>query len=101
MKIKSGVNLTGVTTEMQHANAKAALVWQAMGQELVITSGMDGKHMEGSKHYTGDACDYRTHYFTSDKDVALAASILRHRLGDNYDVVIEKTHIHCEYDPQW
>ena len=57
-------------------------------------------HMAGSKHYTGDALDWRRW----DAD-ALGVTIaiveeLRYFLGDDYDVVLEPNHLHIEYDPE-
>lgn len=98
MNIKPGVDLTNISPQMQMANAKAQLLWLAFGQQLVITSGRDGTHMSRSKHYEGNACDYRTRYF-DDTTKAEVARTLAYILGDDYDVVVESTHIHVEYDP--
>lgn len=68
-----------------------------MGLESVtITSGLDGTHRGDSKHYQLAALDIRRY----DMDDAEGFSAnLQAQLGDNYDVVLEATHIHCEYDP--
>lgn len=98
MHIKPGVNLNDISPQMQMANAKAQLLWLAFGQTLVITSGREGGHRRRSKHYEGNACDYRTRYFDY-ATKSVVASTLAHILGDDYDVVVEPTHIHTEYDP--
>ena len=99
MHVKPGVDINNLSPQMQLANAKAQLLWLAFGQTLVITSGRDGTHMEGSKHYEGNACDYRTRYF-DDGTKEMVANTLAYILGYSYDVVIESTHIHVEYDPE-
>lgn len=68
------------------------------GVEMVITAIFDGTHMEGSKHYTGNAFDVRRWYVGSRVKEFIAR--LKTALGPNYDVVNEPTHIHIEYDPK-
>lgn len=75
------------------------------GLRACITSVMDGKHMVGSKHYEGNAFDLRTwadEYGTqaSRSEKAYLAYRLQEVLGCDWDIVIESTHIHCEYDPK-
>ena len=98
MKLKDGVSLYGLHPKMQVANGIAAVVYQLEGQELVVTAGLDGKHGDNSLHYKGRACDYRIWYF-SEAQVKTVTEELARRLGDDYDVVLESDHIHCEYDP--
>lgn len=98
MHLKEFVNIHGLHPKMQIANCRAAVVWFRHDQELVITSGLEGTHSEKSLHYRGRACDYRTSYFSREKALVVAEE-LRQVLGPDYDVVVENTHIHCEYDP--
>jgi len=70
---------------------------------MVITSGRDGQHMEGSFHYRDRALDFRTKHLAHDDKHALLARI-KQRLGPGYDVILEnlgkaKEHGHAEYDP--
>jgi len=70
------------------------------GIEGVITSGFDGKHKKGSKHYTGEAFDWRISHYNK-KDVQTLYEALKSELGSDYDVVLhEGSHIHIEYDPK-
>src|SRR5574341_554624 len=71
---------------------------RAPGIDPVLTSANDGKHMATSKHYVDDAWDWRT-FNLPRSTVDMIAEDLRHQLGPNYDVVIEKDHLHLEYDP--
>ena len=65
-----------------------------------ITSAMDGSHMATSKHYTGDALDFR---IWESNDAGITNQVvqeLKYYLGSDYDVVLESDHIHIEYDPK-
>ena len=86
----------GVTPHNLIICAAAANVGQALGLDVTITSGTDGKHMTGSKHYTGDALDIRllgehTDDFAHDLGV---------RLGPAYQLILEVDHLHVEFDPK-
>jgi len=76
-----------------------------LDRNAVITSVCDGTHMEGSKHYEGNAFDVRTWVTdTCGVQIGMAtkmamAKYLQGILGMDYDVIAENTHIHVEYDP--
>ena len=97
MKIKQGVIMAGIKLPMRKALKSANTIWQALGQELVVTAALDGEHSAGSLHYYGYAIDFRTRYFTDDEKYSAAVQ-LRKELGKGYDVVVHKTHMHVEYD---
>lgn len=70
--------------------------------DLFITSGNDGVHMRGSKHYEDAALDFRTKNL-SKIDKYRFKSTLAERLGKGYDLVLEdeggpNEHLHVEYD---
>lgn len=65
----------------------------------VITSGMEGKHKVGSKHYKGHAFDFRTKHIVWNQAVAVA-KLLREKLGPDFDVILERDHLHVEWDPK-
>jgi hypothetical protein len=73
------------------------------GVPLIITAGIDGHHMEHSKHIIGLAFDCRSR----DLNVAERAVVLgeiQRALGPAYDVLLEASgtdaeHFHVEYDP--
>lgn len=77
----------------------AELVYNELGRNCVVTSLMDGTHMEGSKHYVGNAADLRIYYFNNAQK-RIAVRRLKEELGMGYDVVLEGNHIHVEYDPK-
>jgi len=103
MKIKDGASIQGLHIKMRPVLIAADAIWKGLGQELVITAGLDGEHSAGSLHYYGRALDFRTHYFT-DVEKAKALSFLVMHLdevdGQPYDVILHDTHIHVEYDPR-
>jgi len=97
MQIKSGVNMAGLDIRMRPALIAAEKIWKDLGQELVVTSALDGTHSAGSLHYYGRALDFRTRDFTDNEEKS-AVKRLRRDAGEDFDVVLEKSHIHCEYD---
>lgn len=99
MRLKDdSVKLEGVSWQMFHAAIVAETVYKKYGVEAVITSAKDGKHSEKSLHYQGLALDLRTWNLGGRE--AQAAGEIRRTLGPEYDVVLEKDHLHIEWDPE-
>lgn len=104
MKAKTGVKVNGLKPEILWAMGIVEDVYQEHGQELVITSCVDGKHSATSLHYIGHAFDARTKCFPEKKrtsTVNLVAALIRSKLTKEFDVVVEKTHIHIEFQPKY
>lgn len=99
MQIKKGVRVTGLSPEIVIAIIVVNDVYRKYGRDCTITSGTEGKHGYSSEHYKGDAVDFRTRDLFPDQKTAIAKEIAA-RLGDNYDVVLEETHLHVEFDPK-
>lgn len=111
MRLKDGVSLCKGSHHLRPETLDAMLKVSALyeqegikGSRAVVTSIMDGKHKTNSKHYIGWAFDCRTWNKDisgqmSDEDKEALAQKIREKLGRNYDVVVEPTHIHVEYDP--
>lgn len=97
IQIKSGVTPRLLVIAAALANAAEAL---ALPFPVVITSGTDGPHMEGSKHYTGEALDVRTRNFASVRQLEQFLAVVTRKLGDDYQVIRESDHLHVEYDPR-
>lgn len=71
-------------------------------KKMVITSVTDGKHMKGSKHYQGLAFDVRINDKSKDNIYLFCNSLATdiNLIRNGFDVVLEKDHIHIEYDPK-
>lgn len=68
--------------------------------ELVITAGIDGKHLDGSKHYQLAAIDIRTRNLDTTQTSALLTLLRRELPAPTYDLILEVDHIHVEFDPK-
>ena len=105
MIFKDGVKMQGAKPEIIIAmTIYDDVVRRLKGHEATITSVTDGKH-KGLPHYLGYAMDGRTRDNNSavqwsDEEKRVIAASVRDRLTDEYDVVIESTHIHIEFDPR-
>jgi len=101
IRIKPGVDLSGIRSELVLALGVASAVYTTFGKNLTITSARDSKHKAGSKHYVGLAADLRTS--AAGIDAVTAGRIqaeLKEALGAQFDVVVEGDHIHLEFDPK-
>lgn len=67
--------------------------------DLTVTSGNDGEHMEGSKHYEGKAVDLRV-WGIHDHDKRLMVLGVMKYWFFKWDIIDEGDHIHAEYDPK-
>ena len=99
MILKSGVRVLGMRPELILALIVAETVFNEEDVELVITSAIDGKHSRGSLHYVGAAVDLRTRQLSKEA-VIRVQNRLAASLGLDYDVVLEKTHLHVEFQPK-
>lgn len=102
LAVKPGTTLS-TRPEVQHIRQIIERVWGHRGLTATITSGMDGEHMQNSKHYEGLAEDYRTHDLPPELKYAMFNEV-RMALGTDYQVIFEyenqpNEHLHVEYDP--
>lgn len=99
--IKSSVQLRYLKPQMIIALIVATEIYRNYQLNLVITSGDDSDkvHMANSKHNTGLALDFRTRDMNQTVKNSIVAN-LRACLNSEYDIVLEKDHIHIEYDPK-
>ena len=56
-------------------------------------------HGAGSLHYAGQAVDIRTRDLVPEMRQKIAARI-RECVGEDFDVILEDTHLHVEYQPK-
>lgn len=94
--LKEDVDLNGIDLGIVEVLPTICFVLNNFGSPLVLTSGLDGTHMENSLHYEGKAIDVRIWYIEGNEDVVV--SKLEEKLPDYFDVVLEPTHIHIELD---
>ena len=100
IRYKEGVRTRGISAHMALAASTVDHIYEDFGQdECWIVSGNDGRHSDGSLHYCGEALDFRTRDVPEAQRAPLAAKV-REALGDQFDVVLEATHLHVEYDPR-
>ena len=97
MKVKDGVELKDLNIVMRPALMAADKIWSKHGRELVITSTGDGVHSPASLHPYGYAFDCRTRYFGAEQILEVARE-LREALPAGFQVIVEKSHIHVEFD---
>lgn len=65
----------------------------------VITSANDSKHMDTSLHYKDLAWDLRTNNLEAGQ-IEEIARMMRVQLGSDWDIVVEATHLHAEFDKE-
>lgn len=68
-------------------------------KKLVITSTTEGKHRKNSLHYKGLAFDVRISDKTKEETNRFL-NLLKFHFDRTLDIVLEKDHIHIEYDPK-
>lgn len=98
MKLEPGVRIHGIKPEIVLALAILNDLWP-LGNVMEVTSLVDGRHSRGSLHYVGFAFDLRTRDLEPE-ELAVIASEAKDRLGQDFDVVVEKTHLHIEFQPK-
>ena len=84
VKVKSTVRPLSTILLAAVANVAKDLPW-----DVTITSVNDSKHMEGSKHYSGEAIDIRSKNFPSKRDKQEFVSAVLLRLGPGYEMFLE------------
>jgi uncharacterized protein YcbK (DUF882 family) len=99
LSLKNDVNLNGAKPEIAIACLVVYSVYRDFGYDCVLTSANDGQHGFGSLHYAGLAVDFRTHHVQAN-DIEPLADTIREALGPQFDVVLEDTHIHVEFQPK-
>jgi hypothetical protein len=97
--LKSGVRLEGLAPEMSVALIAAERVYAEKGLDCVITSAV----RPGEKnllHAKGRAVDIRISNIATRAATIELHKRLRAALTTQFDVVLERDHIHIEFDPK-
>lgn len=96
MLIKAGVGIEALHRNIRRSLGTVAAVFDSFGELLVITETYGGNHGAGSLHYANEAYDVRNPV----KNKVSIVTMLKEKLGADFDVVDEIDHIHIEYDPK-
>lgn len=98
MELKAGVRILGLKPETLLGMRIVESVYEEFKKSLTITSVIEGKHSRGSLHYAGYAFDCRLPAGMTDYTNFVTG--LKNALGSDFDVVLEKDHIHVEFQPK-
>lgn len=98
MQCKIGVYPAQLQTETLFAMLLCEDVLKSTGHDLIITSISDGLHKKDSLHYDGFAFDLRINHLRGISSCELRDRLQR-ALPFVYQVILEPSHIHVEYDP--
>lgn len=103
MRLKEGVTTFGMRAELLFALIIADRIYNDFGYNMTVTCVTDGRHSANSLHYAGAAADIRTLDITEQYSPHEIAARIKESLGSNpdYDIVVEKTHIHIEFQPKF
>jgi len=99
IEVKESADLSMIDPRMWVRIGDIHAVFARHGRACIITSGRDGRHGPHSHHYRGRALDFRTRHLSEAEKLKISSEI-RARLEPEFDVVLEKTHLHVEFDPQ-
>lgn len=100
VSLKPGVTVRGASPEIAIAITIVASVFEMYKADCIITSLTDGVHGRASRHYSGAAVDFRTRH-VSKVDLKDIVRVIEDALGpDDFDVLLEQTHLHVEFDPK-
>ena len=104
LKLKASVHINGRHLDPEIIaiiNAARKHAPDLSDDTVWVTSANDSRHMENSKHYTNEAFDIRTMNVLGGMPVIQQwAANIRRELGTDYDIVVERDHLHCELDPK-
>jgi hypothetical protein len=106
--LKDKVSCVGIRPELTIGLMIASSVWDEfqIPGGLVVTSLTDGRgiHQDGSLHFVGLAADLRTNpYLEGGVPAPLLTRLvdrLRDELGEEWDLIQERTHLHMEFQIQ-
>lgn len=99
MKLKNTVQIIGIKAEVLLGILVACECYKSFGEELTITSIIDGLHSRTSLHYSGNAFDCRIRDLTKVTPEKLTEKI-KSSLTTEFDIILEKDHIHIEWQPK-
>ena len=102
MKTKNGVVLAGLSIEMTVAMRVVDDIYKKHNQESIISCGLNGVHMAGSLHYSGNALDFSIHHVPSDVLATILTELYTtlQKISVNYGIYLHSTHLHIQFKPK-
>ena len=102
-RVKDGVVLSGLNPTIKMALYNISYIYQEYGYEMVVTSAREGVHKKGSLHYQGLAADIRTRHIDSNDLGDIVKDIEKYltAIDKRFQIVLEDTHLHIEFDRRW
>jgi hypothetical protein len=100
LALVNDARIIGLTVPALFAMIVAKGVYNSVGASCEISCGSNGVHSAASLHYTGNAFDCRTKHLPRGTSINDLAKVIREALGPDFDVVVEPTHIHIEFQPK-
>ena len=100
LRLKKGVSIRGIKPEMVLGIQVVVGFFEKNNiKDVWITSCVDGRHGKNSLHYVGYAIDVRIWDIISDRRNWFTSE-LNKEMGSEFDCVLEKDHIHIEFQPK-
>lgn len=99
LRFKKGVKVFGIQGETLAALLTVSEAYRSHNLDCIVTSCVEGEHSFASLHYTGCALDFRTRHVPEIEIDELVQEV-RDALTSEYDVVLESTHLHVEFQPK-
>ena len=101
IQTKQGVHLKNLEPVMMLALIPLERKFNKLGYSLIITSTDDGIHKPNSLHYVGLAIDLRIKHIKNELEIGELVDSIQSTLTSldkHFQVILESTHIHIEYD---
>jgi len=99
--IKQGAVTDNLKKKITEAQELLFKIFEQYKLDLFVSSGMEGNHMCGSRHYQGLAIDVSLKYTPADLVDIIYMDICSALGGKGYDVLLhEGSHFHIEFDPK-
>lgn len=94
--LKAGVSIERLKRPVRRILSRLVHLYAKQGLDLIVTSTYEGTHSPSSLHYDDNAIDIDD---PPEYKQAMTDDI-KNLLGRDFDVILEKDHIHIEYDPK-
>ncbi len=97
-----GARLHGLTTPMLVAVIVVDQCMEEYGLEYEISGGLEGEHMPGSLHFSGNALDWTVRNRSPSQSIEDMSLRVKDNLGDDFDVILKfkEMRLHVEFQPK-